>query len=304
MGCLKLKYLENPSPLKVVYRANEAEQKTAQGFWRIDPQVQKFPNQSPYIAMDGNPILLNDPKGDSTYVKKKRNGHYKVIGGSIDDHNGVYIKNKDGSIGDMIGYSATSLSFYCVECKGTREDPNWRGTIDPNDESGRKFLNAFTKHRHYQVGTLLSYMFNARGGEKYDFKLTNGSDQVISRKRDFIYRGMPIMGKIDGYQVYASARDVGNIPAGFVAARFGFTWTQARWGFDTYQSYQSGYSTIEGMGTQYAQYLGYYIGMLVNAREYYYELSKLPSYGEALSRAKAFPSAVLIELGKVREYHD
>jgi hypothetical protein len=63
MGCLKLKYLENPSPLKVVYRANEAEQKPAQGFWSIDPLAGNAPGWTPYNAFWNNPILNIDPDG-------------------------------------------------------------------------------------------------------------------------------------------------------------------------------------------------------------------------------------------------
>lgn len=68
MGCLKLKYFENPSPLKVVYRANEAEQKPAQGFWSIDPLAGKNNHLSPYHAFNNNPILYVDPDGQDNVI--------------------------------------------------------------------------------------------------------------------------------------------------------------------------------------------------------------------------------------------
>jgi hypothetical protein len=33
-------------------------------WWSIDPKVALMPWQSPYLSMDGNPVMLNDPKGD------------------------------------------------------------------------------------------------------------------------------------------------------------------------------------------------------------------------------------------------
>lgn len=68
MGCLKLEYLEEPSPLKVVYSANEAEQKPAQGFWNIDPLEAKNNHLSPYHAFNNNPILYVDPDGQDNVI--------------------------------------------------------------------------------------------------------------------------------------------------------------------------------------------------------------------------------------------
>jgi hypothetical protein len=63
MGCQKLTYhFENP-PLKVVYRANEVEQKSAQRFLSVDPKANLLPSWSPYVAFKNNPVIYVDPDG-------------------------------------------------------------------------------------------------------------------------------------------------------------------------------------------------------------------------------------------------
>lgn len=80
----------------------------------------------------------------------------------------------------------------------------------------------------------------------------------------------------NGQKVYSSARDIGNIVAGYVAAVNGLPWQLARLGFDAYQSYtaykdyKSGKSTnknyiqMEGISTRNAEYYGYRLGCLYN----------------------------------------
>lgn len=64
MGCLKLTYNQAfETPLKVVYRTREAEQKNVQWFLSVDPLAHEFPWQSPYAAFNNNPIIFIDPDG-------------------------------------------------------------------------------------------------------------------------------------------------------------------------------------------------------------------------------------------------
>ncbi|MCR5003896.1 MAG: hypothetical protein K5984_05960 [Bacteroidales bacterium] len=76
-------------------------------------------------------------------------------------------------------------------------------------------------------------------------------------------RGMPIATTKDSQQVYASARDIGNIAAGYVAGNNGLSWVLTRLGCDAYQSYQTSKknNTIcwerEGETTISAQRLGW-----------------------------------------------
>ena len=62
-----------------------------------------------------------------------------------------------------------------------------------------------------------------------------------------------------GQNIYTSARDVGNIAAGIVAAKNGISWLDARLAFDVYQSYSSRNLEMEGLSTQSAQLYGWLI---------------------------------------------
>jgi len=67
----------------------------------------------------------------------------------------------------------------------------------------------------------------------------------------------------NGLTVYASARDVGNMAAGYVAGLNGLSWSAIRFGADLYQSYQASFKEHrirlngEGMTTTNAQFYGW-----------------------------------------------
>ena len=65
--------------------------------------------------------------------------------------------------------------------------------------------------------------------------------------------GMIIGGK--AIPLYTSARDIGNIAAGIVAAKNGISWSAARIAFDAYQS-RNGLQ-VEGISTRNAEYYGW-----------------------------------------------
>jgi hypothetical protein len=211
-----------------------------------------------------------DPDGrstESTIVTKQEDGTYKVVGGNKDDgDNGIYLQNADGSNGELIGYSATPESFYWSD------RDQWAGTINPNDQSGRTFLNESILKGD---PNLIYYMYHARRGQKYDFKQTNGSNTVYFEDTESQYRGMPILGNYQDKPIYASARDVGNIGAGLVAGRTGMGWATARLGLDALESYQKGELRTESTSTQYGQKLGHRIGYQIHEQE----LRRLPGNG-------------------------
>jgi hypothetical protein len=82
-------------------------------------------------------------------------------------------------------------------------------------------------------------------------------------------RGMPYGG--DG--IYASARDIGNIAAGYVAGVNGIPWVLARSAFDGLQTRQDGKSLFgpwskEGKTSQNAQKYGWRHGYIESASFY------------------------------------
>lgn len=116
-------------------------------------------------------------------------------------------------------------------------------------------------------------MINARNNKPYDFKVTNGTDKPIKGIKP--YRGMPIGISKDGYTVFASGRDVGNIAAGYVAAANDMGLFESLGAFNAYQSYSDIKLSIEGRSTTRAEILGWIIGFRnTNALERKYNLSR------------------------------
>ncbi len=158
------------------------------------------------------------------------------------------IENRPRFFQYSIGISSSITSFY------NSDDTNggsWQkgSVINVNDKSGEKFLsNIISKN----PPLFDDYIFNARYGHTYDFKVTNGTPKPI--KGIDIYRGMPIGRTIKGQIVYSSARDIGNMAAGYVAAINGMSWGLSRIAFDTYQGGK------EGLSTRNAEFFGWIIG--------------------------------------------
>jgi hypothetical protein len=110
-------------------------------------------------------------------------------------------------------------------------------------------------------------MHNATGGKDYDFKVRGVKDMPVGTTiSQYSYRGMPFegianFGNQDGATTtFASARDIGNVAAGYVSATNGLPWTTARLGFDYLESNQQGKPAVEGKPTQMAQKVGWNAG--------------------------------------------
>ena len=212
-------------------------------FIQIDPNAEDYYGYSPYAYCLNNPINAIDPDGRSTWVISLEDGTYQVIGGDINDgdrniyvysqdDNGKYIKQEES-----IGITATMTSFY----NSDEDNPKnrWSGIIDPKDNSGKQFLNTIMGNNSPNI---IKYMYYARNKKKYDFKETNGSDSPIYGISH--YRGMPISDSTEGGVTFASARDIGNMAAGYIAAKNGISWSAARKAFDLYQGCPEGRSTV------------------------------------------------------------
>ncbi len=232
-------------------------------FSTVDPLAEKYYWISPYAYCAGNPVNAIDPDGCSTWVMTNSDGTYGVVGGDLNDKDkNIYTYSiKDGNLvrGESIGTTTSMTSFYNSDKdngKG-KEKGGWASgsVINPNDKSGDNFLGNMFRNTPPMFD---GYMANAGNGGKYDFKVTNGEDKPISGID--IYRGMPVGKNANGQTIYTSARDVGNMAAGFVAGANGMAWGESRIAFDAYQSKKSGRPDIEGISTRNAEYYGWRIG--------------------------------------------
>lgn len=234
-------------------------------FVSVDRYSDKFPNITPYAYASWNPIHFIDINGDSTFVRQISATRYEVVGGTFEGNdNGIYMKDGNRITG-FLGYSATPMSFY------NSDVGKWMGTIDTEDKSGQDFLNRISRTC---LGAL-SYAASALPGHKNDFKKTNGTNRIIYSEVDDYYRGMQISNTTDGKKIFASARDVGNIAAGFVAAVNGVIWPLSRTCFDGLESIQNNRKATEGLSTQFAEALGYNIGTYV----YIQKRVSIPGWG-------------------------
>lgn len=225
-------------------------------FLSIDPLAEKYYSWSPYVYVMNNPMKYIDPTGCSTWVMENSDGTYRVVGGDLEDkdHNiYVYSLDKEKGLvrGNSIGVTTSMTSFYNSDDGAGA----WatESIIDPNDRSGEDFFGGIVGN----TPSLDDYMKNATGGMPYDFKSTNGTNGPIDGI-DF-YRGMPI-GSKGGKRVYTSARDIGNMTAGYVAGANGMPWGASRAAFDALQSYQDGKPSTEGISTRNAERFGWNLG--------------------------------------------
>ncbi len=225
-------------------------------FNAIDPMAASSAAYSPYLYSNGDPVNNIDPNGRSTQVKQTGANTYEVIGGALDGDLNVYqyTQDKNGNFtvkGNSIGTSVTETSFYDSD----KNAWNKGSVIDLSDTSGQEFLSRMMTDTPF----LDDYAINAKNAHPYDFKSTNGT-ATKKYDRDQYHRGMPISLSEDGPSQIASARDVGNIAAGYVVASNGLPYKVARVFFDAYQRLQSG-DAMEGVTSTSAQRLGYNLGI-------------------------------------------
>ena len=227
----------------------------------MDPLCEKYYDISPYVYCLDNPVKYFDPDGLSTWVKDEGNGMYKVVGGNLYDNDlNIYVyvvdKNDNPIIrGKSIGKTPLISSFFNSDAN--KGQGGWvKGSIiDINDMSGINFIQDVKVSNV----SLLTYIANAFNDHKYDFKATNGTDEKIYKKIKDYYRGMPLK-KGKGEILYASARDIGNMMAGYKAGVSGLKWEDVSFAFDLYQSFKSHTLKTEGFSTRNAEKYGFMIG--------------------------------------------
>lgn len=228
------------------------------GRWLTTDPMRQY--ASPYLGMGNNPMKNIDPTGgtsESTGVRLNSDGTYTVVNGKPDGNSGVYLVdhkgNYDVNSSVRIGTSLTDRSFL-----DHLDNPMKGAIIDTKSKEGQVFIDKLINLNP----ELHSYMFNARNFGKYDFKSIGASESWTEpAKIKHYYRGSVLnTGEI------VSARDVGNFMAGYIAARAGLTWKEARAGFDTYQGWRDNGITTpimtilpvpEPLNTTKAQGFGY-----------------------------------------------
>ncbi|WP_263834048.1 two-partner secretion domain-containing protein [Sulfurospirillum oryzae] len=195
---------------------------------------------------------INDPKNVdySTDVQKLPDGRYKVVNVNLKDNDkSIYVVNDKGErTGEKIGESIFIDSFYYAD--GSSKATLARGIIDTTSKEGANFLN---NKIYSDTPSIASYINEWRN---YNFKDIGAEKYPPGQERaDYTYRGSQIYPG-----VYASARDFGNIGAGYVAGYGLMPWNLSKFTFERFQAKQNG--NIFGDGTEVgqstsAQFLGW-----------------------------------------------
>ncbi len=219
-------------------------------FTQMDPLCEDTPHLNPYVYCAGNPVRYVDPDGKHIRVKK-RDGMFIIDGGEVDDDLNIYDVSNGWDNRVSIGEALTQFSFFDDD-----GNPVKGSIISLSDNSGNEFLTDFVNN----TPSILTYIFNATEGKKYDFKRQNAPDPSLISPDLYNNRGMKV--SINGNNYVASARDIGNYAAGYIAGQNGLTWTETRVGFDALETRQHHFlPSIEGRPSQYAQFKGYTLGL-------------------------------------------
>ena len=213
-----------------------------------DSETELYPNIGGYTYCLNNPVKLKDPDGNHVEVTLNEENKYIVTGGVLNNDRNIYIIKNGKRTGKILGKSLTKYSFFGSNNKVVVGAP-----IDMLDKSGQNFFDKDIVKSKIDV---IYYMANATGGQKYDFKTIGIKNRGNLSRTQYSYRGMPFTDE-NGNKFIASARDIGNYSAGYMAGISGQGWEASRAAFDALESVQMrGFST-EAMVSQAAEKAGF-----------------------------------------------
>ena len=219
------------------------------GRWMVtDPLQEIYRNVSSYSNVLNNPLRLIDPDGNHVEVTLDKENKYIVTGGALDDDKNIYIIEHGKRTGNILGKSLTKYSFF-----GSNNKVVFGAQIDMLDKSGQNFFDKDIVKSKIDV---IYYMANATGGQKYDFKTIGIKNRGNLNWTQYSYRGMPFTDE-NGNKFIASARDIGNYSAGYMAGISGQGWEASRAAFDALESVQKGGFSTEAMVSQAAEKAGF-----------------------------------------------
>ena len=202
------------------------------------------------------------PGGGGIQVKDLGNNRYEVVGGSVGPDHSITVIDGDNA-GSIVGYYLTDYSF-TNETGGIAIG----AIIDLNDKLGQDFWTFFTIYMpgvdlyitSMCIGRIEGYINDTPNTSSFDFKSYDYDGGIYELH---VVRGMPISFG-DGYTYITTARDIGNVYAGFLSGYSGYSYEATRKAFDWF------HGGPEPPVSKYAQDYGYYLG------HYYYNRKKHP----------------------------
>jgi RHS repeat-associated protein len=268
---LQSKEFSNGSGLEL-YDFHARQQDPQIGRWKsVDPLADKFSHQSPYVAMDNNPINIIDPTGMSgTSTHTDKNG--KVIAVYNDGDLGVYKHgdNANGKAPTEANIDKRHNKSTSAEGEKMGETENWDEFVSP--ETGKTLTETTIKFGKSFDPIIADMHKKAEGMDLIDIAMASRGGGTFDIKKDYKNVGGLLNGK------YATSRSAGNFLAGYNAE--GGTYLGVGISFTTFQKLAGGLHIEESNGKKLGK--GQMLDIVVLGSYNSSDHSKFvaPTYGE------------------------